>query len=219
VQRTTMGPTPSRLTDAHQTLVMDASVALNLLGSGQPSQLLRALGRRVVLVDLVRSEIQRDPATGKPAAPILDALVAEGLLAEATLSGLAYGEFLGLAGATPPNDLGDGEAATIAHAEEIGGTALLDDGKAVRIALARPSGVRVLSTLDLFSAPLGESLPDIELAELVFRSLRTARMRVAPEFRSWVAALIGEERVSQCSSLAGYQRSRGPLDGVAHRAR
>lgn len=207
-----MGPTPSRLTDAHQTLVVDASVALNLLGSGKPGVLLRALGRSVVVVDLVRNEIQRDPATGKSAAPILDALVAEGLLADAILSDQAYSEFLSLTGATPPNDLGDGEAATIAHAEEIGGTALLDDGKAVRIAMARPSGVRVLSTLDLFSAPLDQSIPVLELAELVFQSLRTARMRVAPEFRSWVVDLIGAERVSQCSSLAGYQRSRGPSD-------
>jgi hypothetical protein len=197
-----MGSTPSRLSEAHRTLVLDASVVINLLGSAQPERLLRALARPVLVVDVARNEVKRDPSNNRAAAPILDALESTGLITYVTLSDPAYGTFLDLVGAPAPDDMGDGEAATIAHAEEIKGTILLDERKAQRIAVARPASRPVLNTLDLLSScAIAEGLSGVELAELVFASLRNARMRVPAAFRPWAMALIGPQRAAQCPTL------------------
>lgn len=203
-----MIPTPSRLSEQHQTLVIDASVAINLLGSGRPGDLLRLCARRVVVEHIVRDEVQRDPSNGKPARPILDALVADGLLVYERLTDRGYATFLDLTGAEPPNDIGDREAATIAHAEDISAAALLDENKAARIAIARPSNLQVFHTLDLFACKaISTALPRETLAALLSASLRNARMRVAPLFRSWVIDLIGVESAALCPSLgAGCTR-------------
>ena len=44
-----MTSTPSRLSERHRALALDASVVLNLLGSGRPADVLRLLGREVVV--------------------------------------------------------------------------------------------------------------------------------------------------------------------------
>jgi hypothetical protein len=199
-----MASTPSRLSEAHQTLVLDASVVINLLGSAQPERVLGVFARRPVLVvDIARDEVKRDPSNNKPATPTLMALESAELIKCVTLSEPAYGTFLDLVGAPAPDDLGDGEAATIAHAEEIKGTIVLDERKAQRIALARAAPRPVLSTLDLLSSTeIAEILPRVELADIVFASLRNARMRVPDLFRPWTIALIGTQRAAQCSALA-----------------
>jgi hypothetical protein len=197
-----MGSSPSRLTEDHRTLVIDASVAINLLGSGDPAQLLRPLARRIVIEEIARDEVLRNPTNGQPARPALDQLVKEGLLAYERLSERGYSEFLGLTGADPPDDLGDGEAATIAHTEEISGVILLDERKAERVAGKRTSGVEVLNTLDFISAPcLTDAIGQERLADLTTAMLQNARMRVAPRFRVWVIELIGRERAAMCQSL------------------
>ena len=43
---------PSRLNSEHDLLVIDASVAINLLGTGRSSDLLRMLNRRVLIDEL-----------------------------------------------------------------------------------------------------------------------------------------------------------------------
>jgi hypothetical protein len=197
-----MGQNPSRLSEHHHTLIVDASVAINLLGSGRPDYVLQRLGRRTIMVDAAWAEITRDPSSGKPAQGVMGDLLSRGLLACATLNESGFETFLELTAAAAPDGIGDGEAATIAYAEQISATALLDDRKAARIAQCRPSGVEVLHTLDLFaSLSKAGDIPNKDLSDIVFQALRTARMRVAPDFRSWVEALIGPERVSQCSSL------------------
>jgi len=197
-----MGSTPSRLSEAHRTLVLDASVVINLLGSAQPELLLRALGRSILVVDIARNEVTRDPSNNGPAAPMLDALESAGLIRCISLSTSAYESFLDLVGGPAPDDMGDGEAATIAHAEEIKGTILVDDRKAQRVALARPAPRPVLNTLDLLSSSaISEGLSAVERADLVFACLRNARTRVPAAFRPWTIALIGPERAAQCPTL------------------
>jgi len=204
-----MGLTPSRLTDHHQTLVLDASVVINLLGSGQPARLLRAIARPAVVVDIAKGEIKRDPSTRKSAATVLDALESQGLLKCVSLSDAGFEAFLALVGAVPPDGLGDGEAATIAYAEEVQGAILIDERKALRIASARSTPRPVLSTLDLFSSRLSEEgIPTSELADLVFASLCNARMRVPRQFRPWVTGLIGAQRAAQCSTLGAATTTR-----------
>jgi predicted nucleic acid-binding protein len=197
-----MGSSPSQLTDHHSILVVDASVAINLLGSGSPAELLRALHRPLVMEETARDEVWRNPADGRPAREALDRLVETGLLIYARLSERAYTVFTELTGAEPPDDLGDGEAATIAHAEEVSGVVIADDGKAERIARARSTSIDVLSTLDLLSSTAVMGAIDSErLAELTTAMLQNARMRVSTRHRVWVVSLIGQERAARCRSL------------------
>jgi len=107
-----------------------------------------------------------------------------------------------LTGAPAPDDVGDGEAATIAYAEQIAGVALLDDRKATNIARARRSRIDVLHTLDLYgSEAVAKRISIQDLGDLVFNSLRHARMRVTVDFRPWVGAIVGKDRMSQCPSI------------------
>jgi len=55
----------SRLSEAHRTLVLDASVVINLLVPLSRKRLLRALARPVLLVDIARNEVKRDPSNNK----------------------------------------------------------------------------------------------------------------------------------------------------------
>jgi predicted nucleic acid-binding protein len=194
--------TPSRLTERHRTLVLDASVVINLLGSGRPADVLRLLGRQTVVEERALAEVRRDPSNGRPAQEALNALQMAGLIRCERLSRQGYLSFLALTGAAPPDDLDDGEAATIAHADDIAATPVLDDKKAARICVARRPDRAVLTTVDLLcSVELLSGLPSAELADLIFATLRNARMRVAPPLRPWVWALIGEDRGRTCPSL------------------
>ena len=73
-----MPPSPSRLIDAHRVLVVDTSVVINLLGTARPADILRSLNSEVIVEEVARREVRRDPATGQPARETVDALVAAG---------------------------------------------------------------------------------------------------------------------------------------------
>ena len=113
--------------------------------------------------------------------------------------------FLQLALAQPPDGLGDGEAATIAHALTSGASAVIDEKKATRIGAAKFPQLRLLSTLDLLSAPaLAEALGGAALADALFSALIDARMGVPSQFRGWIVDVIGKERAAKCPSLGRH---------------
>lgn len=200
-----MAISPSRLNEHQSTLVLDASVTINLLGSARPADILRALGRRIVIEDLALKEVEVDPSNGQPGHITLDALRVQGLLSCERLTAKGYEVFLELTGAPSPGDLGDGEAATIAHAEDVSGIAVIDEHKATRIASRRPSKLTVISTLDLLSSEsLRISVGRNELADMVFAALQNARMRVAANFLPWVIEVIGRDRAELCPSMKNY---------------
>jgi len=193
---------PSRLTDDMRTLAIDASVAINLLGTGRAADILRLINRQYVIEDSTRGEVQRDPSNGQPGGASLDGLARSGLLTYARLGDSALASFLALTGAAPPDDLDDGEAATIALAVDIGAVAMLDDKKAIRVAQQRHAGLVVLQTLDLLSCDaLAAAVTTAELADIVYAALQNARMRVPLLFRKWTVGMIGYERAARCPSL------------------
>jgi len=153
------------------------------------------------------AEIVRDPASGGSGRNALDALQAAGLLRYVRLSDSAFLSFLEMTGAAAPDDLGDGEAATIAYAEAEAATPIIDDKKALRIASSRSPERDVLTTIDLLSSPdIINSIPESDLADLLFSSLQNARMRVAPSCRAWVVSVLGAERAALCPSIGGRGR-------------
>lgn len=122
----------SRLSDPERPnvpLVLDASVVINLLATGQVEVILGTLPHAVVVEEIARLEVRRNPRDRGSAQQAIQALADAGLLAVEAMDGAAETIFFELTGAAPPNDLGDGEAATIAHAITIGGGVAIDERK------------------------------------------------------------------------------------------
>lgn len=131
---------------------------------------------------------------------------AAGVLEVVSLSAAAYEAFTNLIATPSPDGLDDGEAATLALAQDYDLTAVLDERKAERIARALMPSRPPLCTIDLLSHPsiamdVGETL----LSEMVYSALMYARMRVPAMFRTWVLERVGENRIGQCSSFGSYR--------------
>lgn len=193
---------PSCLTDPNALLVADASVAINLNATGCASRILRALPNRVVITTIAADEVKGDRQNGRRDAELLATLLDDGLIDIVQLSEAAEATFGGLVIGLAIETLDDGEAATIAHASELAGIALVDERKANRICSQRFVELRVASTIDVLAhASVQDALGQQALGDAVFNALRQARMRVLPHHGDWVTNLIGPERANLCGSL------------------
>jgi hypothetical protein len=164
-------------------------------------EIFRAIPEQKIVVRAAAGEVVRDPLNPRSKAHPLTPYLEENLLLSQDLAEDMLDTFMSLVGAAPPDDLDDGEAATLTHAEYTGAVAVLDERKARRIAAVRFKKVRLLSTVDILRRPevtdsLGSALPIA-----VFSALKYARMRVLHSDREWVCRLIGEERARECASL------------------
>jgi hypothetical protein len=186
-------------------LVCDASVLINLIATDRAQTILAAIGRPRVIVDWTMQEVFRDPRDGTPARGFLTSLVRAGGLVEATLDASGLDLFLDLVGATPPDDLSDGEAAVIAHANSTGSAVVIDERKASRICRRRFPSIELLSTVDLFRNPDVQASLGHTLGDAIFRALNLARMGVPVEHREWVAKIVGIDRLDGCPS---FKRTR-----------
>lgn len=193
---------PSRLHEDHRVLALDASVAINLLGTGDAAAVLRALDRTIIMDEHAIDEVIYDPSTGGCGKQAIEALITAGLLTKTCLNTHAYGRFLELTGAPPPDDLDDGEAATIATAMHAHAVPVIDERKARRIIAARHLSVAVLHTIDLLSSTvIAAAFTRDDLGAVVYGALRNARMRVPDECKAWVLSVVGAERARDCPSI------------------
>jgi hypothetical protein len=183
--------------------MIDASVAINLLGTGKPADLLRLLNRKVLIDELALNEVTSDPFRRVPGSDAMGALVRLGFIAAVTLSSSAFERmFLALTSADPPDDLGDGEAATLAHSYDIDAIPVIDERKATRIAHLLKPHYPILNTIDLLACPeITSGMARADLSELIYAALVHARMRVPCACRDWVASIVGMERMRTCSSI------------------
>jgi predicted nucleic acid-binding protein len=192
----------SRLPAKASTVVLDASVLINLLGSGAAADLLQALGRRFVVPEPTLAEVGFDPIRKRPAPDVTAGLIGAGLLAVVPLRGETADLFFELAA-----NLGDGEAAVIAYAVRAGAFAAIDDRKARRIAVPLLPGRVPLFSIELLMAEdVTRRLGEAAVLDLVFQCLVNARMRVPHQFRDQLIELLGPERAQSCPSL-GYRPS------------
>jgi len=205
-----MTSSPSRLSSDHGVLVVDASVMINLLGTGRCADVLRIVSRKVLIDELAWQEVTSDPFSKDSGQKAMQSLVESALVEQVRLSDSAFERFLSLTGATPPDDLGDGEAATIAQALDLRAVPIIDERKATRIALSIEPSRPVLHTIDILGcSEVADALTERELGDLIYCALVYARMRVAAPCREWVSALIGPERVKDCPSLGFVKGSGG----------
>lgn len=201
--------TPSKLRAVHNKLVLDASVLINILGTGSPDTVLRAMNRSVLVDEVALREVTIDPFTGKSPADLLVRLQTSSLIEVIGMDDDAYDLFIGLTGAESPDDLDDGEAATLAQAAHKGYVAVIDEKKATRIAGVNFPEVVLLNSLDLLATPeLLQQSGREGFADIVYFALRNARMRVPSRQREWVVSLLGYGRAQECPSLGLLPDSR-----------
>jgi predicted nucleic acid-binding protein len=173
-------------------LVLDASPLICLLGTGSPEVILAALPARCFVEERVLPEVQRCPFDNTSALPKLGRLGECGLLSVERMSSAAYAQYLALVSGPAGDSLGRGESASLAFAWERDFHVVLDDRKAHRVSGEHYPNLKRATTARLFRmATEAGGLTAASVAPLLSNALRTARMHVWPEDRSWVDSVIG----------------------------
>lgn len=183
-------------------LVLDTSVILNLLGSGRAKLVLENIGDQVSAPSAVLNEIRREPEFPATRDASLAELFDLGLIMAIECTEDEIGLALELAGASAPDDLGDGEAYAIACAVNRKAVIGVDDNKARRVLSNRWPAMTKKFTIELLELACSRATLDAsEHADIVYSALRNARMRVPKEYRRKIIELIGLNRARECPSL------------------
>lgn len=199
----------SSLTDQNPTLVLDASVIINLLATGHSHAILRALNAPLIVTDNVIREIERGAATGRSDFDLLKRTLNDQILRLERIDGDILKDFFDLVSGSTSDTLGDGEAATLALAHGRQFIAAIDEKKATRIAAERFGTLKLVTTVDILAHEAVRSCLGAErLAEAIFDALRRARMQVREYQFDWVAHTIGAARVEACPSLRKLARRK-----------
>lgn len=198
----------NRLDDRDASVIADTSALINLIASGQVTEILRALPNRCCVTEQVVKELMRGQIKGHDSLRWLNVQVADGRVDLVKLSRAAERDYNALVAGTRARRLGDGELATIAYASYAGGIALTDDRKAVEIASERFPHLLVASSVEVFAQRrVRASLGDEALRQAVIGALKRGRMRVQNSWVAWVVDLIGVESALECPSLFAQLRS------------
>ncbi len=204
---------PSHSIDlSRTTLVLDASVVINLLGSNFGDRVLEAFPGEVRIVGQAFREVRRHPVTGLDATGELLDWKNRRLVAVVSLEPKHQDLFGDLTSQNLAQSLDDGEAATIAYAMTRSDpmVPVIDEKKATKIFRARWPRAVLLDTVRLFQVLVELDLLSVSAArDTVFSALKHARMQVRYEMRAWVVELIGEDLAIQCPSLGIRHLSLG----------
>jgi predicted nucleic acid-binding protein len=207
---------PTFLTKPSIPLVADTSTVINLLATGCAPTIIRAVPNRILVVDVIPSELNMGRLRGRLQADGLQELVAATHIEVVSLGETGWQHFETLVAGHAVETLDDGEAATIAYAAECGAVAIIDEKKGTRLCVSRFPEVGVISTVDVLLHPeVRLKLGDEALGEAFFEALRGARMAVFPQHFAEVLRLIGPERAVQCPSLPKGLRA-GALNAATY---
>lgn len=199
----------SCLTDQHEAIVLDASVLINLLATGNAGSILVALDAPLLVTEHVVREIGRGISDGRSESGMLAPLIEDQVLKVEELTGPSLDHFFEMVSGQTSNTLGDGEAATLAFAHSNGFSAAIDERKATRIAAERFGKLKLITSVDILAyAPVQASLGRERLASMTLQALRLARMQVWDHQFDWVVQLIGQENLGECPSLKKLSRRR-----------
>jgi len=160
-------------------LYADASVLINLIGTDVAPEILRSVGVPVFIVRPAADEVVRDPRKKSTGRERLEELAQAGVLQIVELGFSQLERYIELIGAPQPDDLGDGEAATICMAEGAGGAVVLDDAKAIRVSALRCPELQQLFTVDLLINACRTGALSIDDGQRALKdALKFSRMRV-----------------------------------------
>lgn len=199
----------SCLSDADSRLVLDASVVINIMATGQSVNILEALRRPLHIPAAVAQEIEDGERSDRRQISVLHDLIHGQLVEVADLADEALATFFTLVSCGAGESLGDGEAATIALSVACGGSAVIDEKLATKICTSRYPSLRMVTSIDILAHPSVEAgIGRVSLANATLDALLKARMQVREPQFDWIAELIGPEGVAQCSSLRRLARTR-----------
>jgi hypothetical protein len=177
-----------------ETFFPDASVLINVLGTGAPEEFMDIASTKFVVAEQVVGEVKRDPYGGQEGPAILLPLLKGGYLEQVELDEQSLSLFFDLVGggASAEDNLDDGEAATIACAVAHRGVAILDERKGQRICRERFAHLPVMCSVDLFKRCLAKAENEIQRIQgWLHNALTKSRMRVPVEHRKWVKEMLG----------------------------
>ena len=181
-------------------LFLDASVIINLVATDYSQEILRILERPIFIERTVCREFKRNPFDGSDSRNLITELVNGNRLKIVEMSETQRETFLNLTGAIPPDDLDDGEAATLACASHYG-SAVLDERKAIRIAARDFPHIQVFSSLDILCAEfIISELGDDKVKVLVQNAIKYARMRIPFNWKIWVNELLNQSQFNSIPS-------------------
>jgi predicted nucleic acid-binding protein len=188
--------------DSSQTVIIDASVIINLNATNYAQDILTSLPNHIAVVQEVISEINEGRNKGRHDADLLEGLIDSGLIDIVELNDSAIELFESLVIGPANSTLDDGESATIAYALEENFIAVLDERKAHRICKERFPDLRVGCTADIFLHPfVQETLGLNKISSSLANALQYARMRILPEYTEWVTDIIGIDNLEKYRSL------------------
>jgi predicted nucleic acid-binding protein len=192
----------SFLSNPQINLIADASVVINLNATARATDIIKCVRNKFLVTDNACSELDAGGKSGHRDYAKLVELIDAGLVHRAQLGARGVAVYESLVAGSTLETLDDGEAATIAHAHECGGIALIDERKARTLCSASFPGLIVASTIELLMhETVATALGPESQADAVVNALILARMRVPAEYLARVKALIGPERVALCTSL------------------
>jgi predicted nucleic acid-binding protein len=191
--------------------VADASVWINIIAGGRAAEILRALERPAIIPRIALDELERGREKGRSTAREVTKLAELGLVEVAELPPDAEAIFLTLVIGNASETLDDGEAATLAHASQIEGIAMIDERKASALGGRRFPQLSIISTTDLFLSSVTRAvLGEEALVDVLHSALKEARMRVPDHLLSKVCHMLGPVRTADCSSLPARVRLNAP---------
>jgi hypothetical protein len=133
---------------------------------------------------------------------MIQEMIDDELLIHKHIQGEAIKYFFELTGAPSPNDLDDGEAATLAIAITEPAIAIIDERKATKIANELCPETVLFSSLDIFSLQeVEDALTPSGISEALFNAIKHARMRVPAEYVGWVHERLELGQLQECSSM------------------
>ena len=160
-------------------IVLDTSVWINVLSTGHAKQIVEAIGSLIYVPEQVLDEIKLNPRDRRPFHPNPHPALESKHALLVSLAPKELETFLELVGASAPDRLGDGEAASIAIALNRKCQLGVDERKANRIIRERFSSISTFRSTDFLTHPsIRETLGADLATECYELAVRFGRMHV-----------------------------------------
>jgi predicted nucleic acid-binding protein len=193
-------------------LVADASVIININGTGHAADIIKAIPQPFLVTDNACIELEAGANRGHQDYARLLELVDAGIVRRVSLGAAGMKVYESLIDGSTVRTLDDGEAATIAYAHEVSGIALIDERKARSLCAESFPNLGIVMTVELLMHDvITTALGAERQADAVANALMKARMQVPHPHAERVRALIGPERAAQCPSLPRLARDTHAL--------
>jgi predicted nucleic acid-binding protein len=196
-------------------LIADASVVINLNATARAADIIRAVANPFFVTENALEELKSGSHKGHRDHSQLLELIDAGLVRRAPLGVLGLPVYESMIDGSTLQTLDDGEAATIAFAQELSGIALIDERKARTLCRRSFPHLEIASTVELLMHDaVATAIGSDGQIDALMNALTNARMRVPAEHMEQLTRVIGVERAASCSSLPKHIRERDPVERI-----